>query len=276
MKKIITAGAMVLALLTASCSNEQPVLNQAVAAEAVKASVSKKIPGKKIGTYTMVKGQDAVLYGKPDDFCKEFLKNLKAFEDEDFMTCNLKFSDKYPEYRELKWEKMDFEKNKKLLEKLSYGTYAGNFASESSSKSLIKSLKEGRTIAYKTKVKDLFPGKENILVRFGGEKCLYRGNYSTIFILNAKGTELDQQAQPFSPNGKGNGGLGNSGQLFYYKDRLMLISTFISGVDPDPKNKAKMVVGDIRSSTHYNVEGDVTRVGVSSHRQCEYQWIKAK
>ena len=250
---------------------------------------------KKVGTYTMIKGEDAILIGERDSFCTEFLKNLKEFEHEDFMSCGMKFSSKYPEYRNLEWVMIDVKKDKGRLETFILGGFSG-MPGESAKMSALNrtmvSLLSGTTVAmeasiegifkYRTDLADgpkikigFFPDQKNKILKISRSDCL-EGDAPYAFLLDAKGQDFEEYAYTFSPNKNGEG-IHASGNFFFYKDRLMNVHTEFFPSTNNPWNAdGHFVVGDVVGMKHFDAEGNVMQGSVVDRRQCEYIWNQDK
>ena len=249
---------------------------------------------KKVGIYTMVQGEDAIIRGKDDSFCKEFLKNLQEFEHEDFMACGMKFSPKYPEYRNLEWVKLDAKENKERLERfiLSGLSRMSESAKVNAFNRMMDSLLNGTTVAMEASIEGLFKywtdptdgrkikiglfsEQKNKILKISRSECP-EGNANYAFLLDADGQDLEEFAPPFSRNESGEG-FNAGGNFFYYKDRLMNVTAEIF---PSRNNYLKadgrLVVGDVFGIKHLDAEGNIVRGSVAGHHQCEYIWSQIK
>ena len=228
---------------------------------------------RKVGTYTMILGEDAILRGKPDSFCTELLKNLKELENEEFMACGMKFSPKYPEYRNLEWVKLDVKKNKERLEKiiLSHLTVSGG---ESSKYSLLNRIMEGllngTTVAMEASIEGLFPEEKSTVLIISRSECPVNAGYA--YILGVGG-QIFEELEPTLSKKEIGYWLWGGGSFFYYKERLMNVTTEVfSSANNNWKADGRLVVGDVLGVTLFDAEGNVTRTGLADMRQCEYIW----
>ena len=229
---------------------------------------------KKVGTYRMIEGEDAILRGEHDSFCTEFLKNLQEFENEEFMACGMKFSSKYPEYRNLEWVKLDVMENKERLERFILGGVSempGESARISAINRIMERLLNGTTVAMEASIEGLFPEVENKILRISRSECS-EGNAPYAFLLDAYGQDFEEFAPPSFRNKSGDG-FNAGGNFFYYKNRLMNIraETFSSGNNLW-KSDGRIVIGDVDADNRFDAEGNVVYGNVVILRQCEYIW----
>lgn len=215
---------------------------------------------KTAGTYVLSKEEKGPVLPEAKPLCADFLKNLKTFEDKPFMRCKLLFSETVTDLRPLDWQSIDVKTEHDFLLKLIkdryylHDTFYLNLA--------VNEFNAGLMAAEKAVVQDLIPGKENVIIRIYPKRCSH-GNTSVISILEKDGKTLEPFAAPFAQNGKQQINYRNTGELFYYKDKLFHLRTM--HYDVNKEWDAAMEVSVLSSGG----------TGVMSLPLCHYSWKKA-
>ena len=168
--------------------SEQTVQKEVVPTQPIKKST------KKLGTYEMT----ANPYN--DQACTDFLKNLKEFENESFMTCEVKLSSKYPQFQNLNWQPVDVEASSDFIKKITWQTAIKGLNAEQIFNNFKKSLDEGKVSARAAFAEDLIPNKENIVLQTYYKVCSNRNNGQN-FILTKEGNGIDADAGSFQNTG---------------------------------------------------------------------------
>ena len=221
------------------------------------------------GTYSILK-EDLIIMGVGDPFCKEFLNNLKEFENENFMACGIKFSSKYPEYSNLEWVKVDVKENMNRLEKIildANSMMPGESARRSAVNRIIGSLLNGTNVAMEASIEGLFPEEKNKILIISRSECS-GGNADYASFLNADGQVIDEFDEFKTQYFRGR-------NFFYYKNRLMNVRVEILPSGNRFKADGHIVVGDILANKRFDAKGNVS-MKFTDMRQCEYIWNQIK
>lgn len=229
--------------------------------------------GDKIGTYDMV-ASDTMKYGYANDFCYDFLLNLREFEDEPYMMEELYLSPKYPQFRAIQWEDMDIQKNMALLDRL-FDLFTDVWIDREK-----KALKDGTYVAKRTFIKDLFPDHGSVLIAVGPKDGVF-SQLGTIFVLDETGKEVEKNAFYFAMSKRGELGFHNGGHIFYYNDELLYVQREYSPRSiqdlPSPDGVLTLSVF-ARKGVHlkFDLNGKPYIGGLGAMGTCLYTWRKNK
>lgn len=199
---------------------------------------------KKIGTYELVSNP----YN--DQMCVDFLNNLKEFEDQEFMLCDLKTSSKYPKLKNLDWREVDVEKSEEVLRKAISAELVSMSDERVDSRMLL--LREGKLIPLAAKINNLVPSQENMILGVKWFQCVDNSSWSN-YVLDEDGKYIETKVSNFQ---------GRGGEIFQYGQNYINVYSIFYG----KINEGRIQVNKIRY-----------RDGLyTGQHPCQYKWTRVK
>jgi hypothetical protein len=199
--------------------------------------------------------------------CKEFLENLKEYENEYFMWCEIKLSDKYPQFTQVNWTEVDItqKQNKNLMNNIWESVYGKgqtldrrmNFLNEEKYKVYSTFLENNKRTLIWLKDKECVSHSYNELA----------GTYwDKIYLLNEDNKTLDKSAYFASVN---NDDDFNYGWLIRYNGKIFVVDA--SNFNWADVNKSKVDVDGRIILREINYD---PRFHISDEKKCIYGWLK--